>query len=148
MTLKLIPFALHQSYNLYVDSLASSSSDKSTGTILPNSNNLKFNFEAVNLSAVDVRVIKIFEDNVLQFLQYNNLNGTSQLKRVGRRVAKETIQLIEDETTAEAEKKPRTEEAWHKELRSAYLQQYVQYMQSLHFIVVQSRPQSPKQSRR
>ena len=48
----------------------------------------------------------------------------------------------------ETEKKPRTEEAWHKELRSAYLQQYVQYMQSLRFIVVQSRPQSPKQSRR
>ena len=52
------------------------------------------------------------------------------------------------EETDEAEKKPRTEEAWHKELRSAYLQQYVQYMQSLQFIVVQSRPQSPKQARR
>jgi uncharacterized protein YfaS (alpha-2-macroglobulin family) len=69
-----------------------------SGNILPNSNHLKFNFEAVNLSAVDVRIIKVFEDNVLQFLQYNNLNGTSQLKRVGRRIAKQTIQLIEDET--------------------------------------------------
>ncbi|MBR9913614.1 MAG: hypothetical protein GYB32_02110 [Algicola sp.] len=67
----------------------------SNGTILPNSNDLKFNFEAVNLSAVDVRVIKIYEDNVLQFLQDNPLNGNneSEIKRVGRRIAKQTIQL-------------------------------------------------------
>ncbi|MGB3608167.1 MAG: hypothetical protein WBA19_13500, partial [Psychroserpens sp.] len=67
----------------------------SNGTILPNSNELNFNFEAVNLSAVDVRVIKIFEDNVLQFLQDNPMNSNNQneIKRVGRRIAKQTIQL-------------------------------------------------------
>ncbi|OEK09553.1 hypothetical protein A8C32_12680 [Flavivirga aquatica] len=67
----------------------------SNGTILPNSEELKFNFEAVNLSAVDVRVIKIFEDNVLQFLQDNNLNSTNRydIKKVGRRIAKQTIPL-------------------------------------------------------
>ncbi|MCL6293587.1 alpha-2-macroglobulin family protein [Jejuia spongiicola] len=67
----------------------------SNGTILPNSEELKFNFEAVNLSAVDVRVIKIFEDNILQFLQDNNLNSnnTYDIKKVGRRIAKQTIQL-------------------------------------------------------
>lgn len=67
----------------------------SNGTILPNSQELKFNFEAVNLSAVDVRVIKIFEDNVLQFLQDNNLNSNNKydIKKVGRRIAKQTIQL-------------------------------------------------------
>ncbi len=67
----------------------------SNGTILPNSQELKFNFEAVNLSAVDVRVIKIFEDNVLQFLQDNNLNSSNRydIKKVGRRIAKQTIQL-------------------------------------------------------
>ncbi|PNQ74889.1 hypothetical protein C1T31_01770 [Hanstruepera neustonica] len=65
------------------------------GTILPNSQELKFNFEAVNLSAVDVRIIKIFEDNILQFLQDNNLNSNNQynIKKVGRRIAKQTIQL-------------------------------------------------------
>ena len=47
----------------------------SNGSILPNSEDLTFNFEAVNLSKVDVRVIKIFEDNVLQFLQENNMNS-------------------------------------------------------------------------
>ncbi|TXG37323.1 MG2 domain-containing protein [Seonamhaeicola maritimus] len=65
------------------------------GSILPNSQELKFNFEAVNLSAVDVRVIKIFEDNILQFLQDNNLNSNNEynIKKVGRRIAKQTIQL-------------------------------------------------------
>lgn len=69
------------------------------GTILPNSQDLKFNFEAVNLSKVDVRIIKIFEDNVLQFLQENNMdsNYTNAIKQVGRRIAKETITLIQDE---------------------------------------------------
>ncbi|GAB1856082.1 MG2 domain-containing protein [Flavobacteriaceae bacterium MHTCC 0001] len=67
----------------------------SNGSILPNSQELKFNFEAVNLSAVDVRIIKIFEDNVLQFLQDNNLNSNNRydIKKVGRRIAKQTIQL-------------------------------------------------------
>ncbi|MBJ7879440.1 alpha-2-macroglobulin family protein [Gelidibacter salicanalis] len=70
----------------------------SNGTILPNSNELKFNFEAVNLKAVDVRVIKIFEDNVLQFLQDNDMqsNNQSAIKRVGRRIAKQTITLQDD----------------------------------------------------
>ncbi|MCK0123363.1 MG2 domain-containing protein [Gelidibacter sp. F2691] len=70
----------------------------SNGTILPNSSELKFNFEAVNLKAVDVRVIKIFEDNVLQFLQDNDFqsNNQSAIKRVGRRIAKQTITLQND----------------------------------------------------
>ena len=65
-----------------------------SGVILPNSDNLKFNFEAVNLKAVDVRVIKIYEDNILQFLQNNNLNSQSRVRSVGRRIAKKTIELI------------------------------------------------------
>tara|TARA_R110001583_G_scaffold35585_3_gene118220 strand:+ start:1998 stop:7574 length:5577 start_codon:yes stop_codon:yes gene_type:complete len=71
----------------------------SNGVILPNSNDLKFNFEAVNLKAVDVRVIKIFEDNILQFLQENNLGSNNRytIRRVGRRVAKKTITLVKNE---------------------------------------------------
>lgn len=70
----------------------------SNGTILPNSEKLQFNFEAVNLKAVDVRIIKIFEDNVLQFLQDNDLqsNNHYELRRVGRRIAKQTITLQND----------------------------------------------------
>ena len=47
-----------------------------------------------------MRIIKIYEDNVLQFLQDNNLNSADQysIKKVGRRIAKETITLIQDES--------------------------------------------------
>ncbi|WP_411766313.1 alpha-2-macroglobulin family protein [Winogradskyella sp. A3E31] len=69
----------------------------SNGTILPNSKNLTFNFEAVNLQKVDVRIIKIFEDNVLQFLQTQDLNDNNAytIRNVGRRIAKQTITLME-----------------------------------------------------
>jgi len=65
--------------------------------ILPNSQDLKFNFEAVNLRAVDVRIIKIFENNVLQFLQDNNIgsNRENSIRRVGRKIAKKTISLLD-----------------------------------------------------
>jgi alpha-2-macroglobulin len=66
------------------------------GTILPSSNNLKLNFEAVNLSAVDVKVYKIYKNNIMQFLQYNELNGAQNLKKVAQPVAKSTINLKEN----------------------------------------------------
>ncbi|WP_395076941.1 alpha-2-macroglobulin [Flavobacterium sp.] len=66
------------------------------GTILPSSNNLKLNFEAVNLSAVDVRVYKIYKNNILQFLQYNELNGAQNLKKIAQPIAKSTINLKEN----------------------------------------------------
>ncbi|MBW2960234.1 alpha-2-macroglobulin family protein [Mesonia aestuariivivens] len=74
----------------------------SKGVILPNSQQTPIYFESVNLSTVDVRVIKIYEDNMLQFLQNANLNeeNSYNLRRVGRRVAKKTISL---KTTTEFE---------------------------------------------
>src|SRR5690606_26081484 len=71
----------------------------SKGVILPNSVSTPVYFEAVNLSKVDVRVIKIYENNVLQFLQSYNLNdnNTYDIKRVGRRIAKKTIELKNDD---------------------------------------------------
>lgn len=70
-----------------------------SGVILPDSKNLKYNFEAVNLKAVTVRVIKIYENNVLQFLQENELhdNDMYQIRKVGRRVAKKKFTLLDDE---------------------------------------------------
>lgn len=65
-------------------------SDKS---ILPNSNGLVLPFEAVGLEAVDVTVIRVFEENMLQYLQVNALGGQSQLNRVGRPITKKTIPL-------------------------------------------------------
>lgn len=65
----------------------------SNGTILPSSNNLKINFKAVSLKAVDVSVFKIYENNVLQFLQTNNINGSSNLRSVARPIARKKIVL-------------------------------------------------------
>lgn len=47
------------------------------GNILPNSKELILPFKAVNLNAVDIRVIQIYEDNVLMFLQDNNFPVTT-----------------------------------------------------------------------
>jgi len=65
------------------------------GTILPGSENLKINFEAANLKAVDVKVYKIYQNNVLQFLQNNALNGKRNLRQVASPVAKTTVNLQE-----------------------------------------------------
>ncbi|WP_044400912.1 alpha-2-macroglobulin [Lacinutrix sp. Hel_I_90] len=68
------------------------------GVILPNSQELKFNFEAVNLKAVDIKVIKIFEDNILQFLQDNELHGGNDhsIRQVGRRIVTKTMLLTSE----------------------------------------------------
>lgn len=63
------------------------------GNILPASDALVLPFEAVNLKAVDVQVIKIFESNVLQFFQVNDLEGNQELRRVGLPVMAKKISL-------------------------------------------------------
>jgi uncharacterized protein YfaS (alpha-2-macroglobulin family) len=68
------------------------------GTILPESSGLTLPFKAVSLKEVQVRVIKIFENNVASFLQVNKLDGDYQLKRAGRLVLKKTIPLNSDRT--------------------------------------------------
>ena len=64
--------------------------------ILPDGNNLKLPFKAVNLCAVDVDVIKIFRSNVLSFYQDNQLDGTCELRRYGRLIYKTTVRLDQD----------------------------------------------------
>ena len=49
------------------------------GTILPSTDGLVMPFEAVNLKSVDLEVIRIYESNVLQFLQVNALDGNQEL---------------------------------------------------------------------
>ncbi len=65
----------------------------SNGSILPSSHNLKINFEAVNLKAVDVAVYKIYSNNILQFLQSNTINGDYNLRSVARPIATKKIEL-------------------------------------------------------
>ncbi|MBO6097288.1 MAG: alpha-2-macroglobulin, partial [Bacteroidales bacterium] len=64
-----------------------------TGNILPDKQNFILPFRAVNLSAVEVRVVKIYEKNILMFLQDNDLNGNSSLRRSGRLVYRGDIAL-------------------------------------------------------
>ena len=64
-----------------------------SGNILPDKKQLILPFRAVNLSAVEVRVIKIYEKNVLSFLQENDLEGSSSLRRSGRLIYRGDVQL-------------------------------------------------------
>ena len=64
-----------------------------TGNILPDKQALILPFRAVNLGAVEVRVIKIYEKNVLSFLQDNDLDGRSYLRRSGRLIYKGDVPL-------------------------------------------------------
>ncbi|HTE29606.1 MAG TPA: MG2 domain-containing protein [Chryseolinea sp.] len=63
------------------------------GSVLPGTDGLIIPFEAVNLKAVDVQIIKIFEKNVLQFFQANDYDGSEELRRVGRLVVKKNQSL-------------------------------------------------------
>ena len=67
-----------------------------SGTILPASSNLKINFQAVNLGAIDVRVYRIFESNVMQFLQDNEIESGYGLRNVALPVAKTKLVLNAD----------------------------------------------------
>ena len=66
------------------------------GTILPTSSGLTFPFKAVSVKSVQVRIIKIFENNVAHFLQVNRLQGQYQLRRAGRLIHKSHIRLDND----------------------------------------------------
>lgn len=64
------------------------------GVIAPRSGtHVFFPFEAVALKYVNVEVFKIFNNNVLQFLQVNEPDGNQDLNRVGRIIYQKRIAL-------------------------------------------------------
>jgi uncharacterized protein YfaS (alpha-2-macroglobulin family) len=66
------------------------------GVILPSSDKgLVLPFEAISLEAVEVEIFKIYDNNILQFLQTNELDGqnTYDLQRVGRVIRREMVPL-------------------------------------------------------
>lgn len=67
-----------------------------SAAILPDSKSLIIPFRAVNLYAVDLSVIRIFENNVLMFMQTNSLSSANELRRSGRLVYKKTLWLAKD----------------------------------------------------
>ncbi len=66
------------------------------GVIIPTSDEVLFPFKAVNLRAVDLKVIRLYENNIAQFIQVNQLSGSNELKRSGRLILKKTIDLVAD----------------------------------------------------
>ena len=69
-----------------------------SGTILPDGTNLTLPFRAVNLAAVDVEVVKIYANNVMNFLQDYEIEDKYELRRVGRLIYKETVRLDDDKS--------------------------------------------------
>ncbi len=66
------------------------------GVIMPSSGSLIFPFMAANLSAVDLTVIKIFENNLPYFLQQNSMGESdyyNSVKQFGRPVYRGRIDL-------------------------------------------------------
>ncbi|MBC7419023.1 MAG: hypothetical protein H7325_12835, partial [Pedobacter sp.] len=68
------------------------------GTILPNSGKLVLPFDAINLKAVDVTVIKIYENNIPQFFQTNSYNDGNELRRVAKPLLQKTVRLDVDKS--------------------------------------------------
>ena len=63
------------------------------GNILPDKARLILPFRSANLRAVDLRVIRIYESNILMFLQDNDLDESSSIRRAGRLVCSKRIDL-------------------------------------------------------
>ena len=63
------------------------------GNIIPSTDGLVIPFEAVNLSAVDIKIVKIFSNNYHQFFQSNNLDENNSLRNVGRPVYRGVLPL-------------------------------------------------------
>ena len=76
---------------LSLDKLGPSVRFIGNGVIVPGSSELTIPFQTVYLRGVTVRVIKVLEQNIGYFLQTNELDGSGDLMRVGRLVARKTI---------------------------------------------------------
>ena len=68
------------------------------GVILPHSGKLMMPFEAVNLNAVDITIIKIYGNNIPQYLQENSIDGEYQLRQVAKPVKQTTLRLDQDKS--------------------------------------------------
>ena len=72
----------------------------SDGLFLPDATHQSLDFKAVSIQAVDLEVIRIYESNILAYLQNNSLNSSnyvSNLKQAGRLIYKKTLRLNADE---------------------------------------------------
>jgi hypothetical protein len=64
------------------------------GVIMPSNGELSFPFKAINLKAVNLRILRIYENNITQFFQSNQHNGSSNLSRVGKVIYDDVVDLL------------------------------------------------------
>ncbi len=64
-----------------------------SGVVLPPASRLTVPIEASNVHSVQVTAFRVFESNISQFLQTNDLSGNSQLRRTGRALWRRTFEL-------------------------------------------------------
>lgn len=69
-----------------------------SAAILPDSKSQVIPFRAVNLYAVDLNVVRVFEKNILMFMQTNTLSSANELRRSGRLIYRKTLWLSKDNT--------------------------------------------------
>jgi uncharacterized protein YfaS (alpha-2-macroglobulin family) len=65
----------------------------STGTVLPTTQGLTVPIEAVNVRAVEIEATRVYESNVPQFLQVNDLDGDKEIKRVGQVIWRQRVPI-------------------------------------------------------
>lgn len=106
------------------------------GNILPNSGKLVLPFDAINLKAVDVTVIKIYENNIPQFFQTNSYKDGNELRRVAKPILQKTVRLDDDKAlnlhkknrfTLDLDKMIRTEPGAMYRVTIAFRQEYNAY---------------------
>ncbi len=86
------------SANVFFENRLPSVTIPGKGDILPDSCKLAMPFDAVYLNAVDVSIIKIYENNVPQYFQNNGFDGGQELRSVGRPIVQKTIRLDQDKS--------------------------------------------------
>ena len=86
------------SANVFFENTEPSVSIPGKGVILPQAGKLMMPFEAANLSAVDVTIIKIYGNNIPQYLQQNTIDGENMLRQVAKPIKQATIRLDEDKS--------------------------------------------------
>lgn len=78
---------------------------KIQGNILPDPSSLILPFEAANLSAVDLTIVKIYENNILSYLQDNTMGEDDHLRKYGRLIYKATLDLRDTQEHLNLKKK-------------------------------------------
>ncbi len=75
------------------------------GVIVPQGDQIIFPFMATNLNTATVEIFKIYENNVLQFLQYGQLTNSGNMVAVGKVIHQEKINLYDYDDNEKAEER-------------------------------------------